>query len=165
MRNAFLTVLLIYMFLYVSIKVSWVGAQYCGNGSYEYINSIQCESANWEDGCKIPESEIKRSTTVCYLNADKKCMGGFYWTGCYVTWDRDKYKCVYKSNYTSLPCGVYGGGGGGGSYEYTRCPEGQVLSCGTVAEAGSQNKKRPADGFAKRISGWESPHPIIRLSA
>ena len=28
-----------------------------------------------------------------------------------------------------------------------------------------QNKKRPADGFAKRISGWESPHPLIRLSA
>ena len=37
---------------------------------------------------------------------------------------------------------------GGGSYEYQRCPVGQALSCGTVAEAGSQNKKRPADGFA-----------------
>jgi len=37
-----------------------------------------------------------------------------------------------------LPCS---GGGSGGNYEYTRCPEGQVLSCGTVAEAGSQNKK------------------------
>jgi len=52
----------------------------------------------------------------------------------------------------------------GGSYEYQSCPVGQALSCGTVAEAGSQNKKRPADGFAKRISGWESPHPIIRLN-
>jgi len=52
----------------------------------------------------------------------------------------------------------------GGSYEYQSCPVGQALSCGTVAEAGSQNKKQPADGFAKRISGWESPHPIIRLN-
>ncbi len=36
----------------------------------------------------------------------------------------------------------------GGSYEYQGCSAGQALSCGTVAEAGSQNKKRPADGFA-----------------
>jgi len=41
----------------------------------------------------------------------------------------------------------------GGSYEYQSCPVGQALSCGTVAEAGSQNKQRPADGFAKRMSG------------
>ncbi|MBW7920027.1 MAG: hypothetical protein H3C52_12090 [Anaerolineales bacterium] len=33
---------------------------------------------------------------------------------------------------------------GGGSYEYQRCPDGQALSCGTVAEAGSPPPTVPA---------------------
>jgi len=39
----------------------------------------------------------------------------------------------------------------GGSYEYQGCPEGQVLSCGTVAEAGSPPRQPslPETGLAQ----------------
>jgi hypothetical protein len=163
MKNVLVFVSFLCLFLYVSSGRLSVKAEICGFGTYEKVDEQECIKANWENGCKVSSWGEK---TTCITDNDNKCTALYNWSGCYVVWDRDKYKCKYEVNSSTLPCGVYGGGGGGGgNYEYTRCPEGQVLSCGTVAEAGSQNKKRPADGFAKRISGWESPHPIIRLSA
>jgi len=163
MKNVLVFVSFLCLFLYVSSGRSSVKAQVCGFGTYEKVDKQECIKANWENGCKVSSWSEK---TTCITDNDNKCTALYNWSGCYVVWKENHYVCEYKDNSSTLPCGVYGGGGGGGgNYEYTRCPEGQVLSCGTVAEAESQNKKRPADGFAKRISGWASPHPIIRLSA
>ena len=164
MKKALVVVFLLYVFLFVSARVAWIGAQFasCGSGTYYTVTRDECEDASTK-GLPCP-GQTHKVLTSCIPDNNNKCLGYYHWTSCTSQWDRDHYICVFDESYVWIPCDQIGGGSGG-NYEYTRCPEGQVLSCGTVAEAGSQNKQRPADGFAKRISGWESPHPIIRLSA
>ena len=89
--------------------------------------------------CIIPNlCDIKTNPGSCVKTQNQCSPGTLYCPpGQYCV----DYICITVGPGTPTP-------GGGGNYEYTRCPEGQVLSCGTVAEAGSQNKKRPADGFA-----------------
>ena len=142
MKNVLVFVSFLCLFLYVSSGRSSVKAEICGFGTYEKVDEQECIKANWENGCKVSSRGVK---TICVIDNDNKCTALYNWSGCYVSWVINRYKCVYKENASTLPCGVYGGGGGGGgNYEYTRCPEGQVLSCGTVAEAGSPPPTVPA---------------------
>ncbi|MDX9937249.1 MAG: hypothetical protein RBS45_09050 [Anaerolineales bacterium] len=139
MKKALVVAFLFYTFLFTSARVIWIGAQYCGDGTYQYVTQEQCDDADPNTGCKISSNTKPVS---CWLDSNRQCIALYKWSSCTSQWKRDHYECVFDESYAWLKCGVYGGGGGGGgNYEYTRCPEGQALSCGTVAEAGSQNKK------------------------
>ena len=53
--------------------------------------------------------------------------------------------CNVCNNYPSGDCGIAyenscSGGGGSGDYQYFKCPDGQVKSCGSPAEADAQDK-------------------------
>ena len=53
--------------------------------------------------------------------------------------------CNICNNYPAEDCGIAyenncSSGGGGGDYQYFKCPDGQVKSCGSSSEAQTQNK-------------------------
>jgi hypothetical protein len=53
-------------------------------------------------------------------------------------YEGNTYHCVFefKDHYVYIPCGGSAGEvGGGGYYQYFQCPDGQIKSCGSSAEA------------------------------
>ena len=86
------------------------------------------------DGCDLVNKYGSCTQSIIECPNGYGCPAGMYCMD---------YVCVGFGPGTPTP--------GGGSYEYQRCPDGQALSCGTVAEAGSPPRQPslPETGLAQ----------------
>ena len=125
-------ILLLALFLCLSFVVPPQTVQAGAIGCY-----ICCENASacagfvaW--GCSAP--------SVAYYSCQNKNTNTG-WGNC----NHGCGVCNICNNYPAEDCGISyengcSGGGGSGDYQYFKCPDGQVKSCGSPAEAQTQGK-------------------------
>ncbi|KKP67415.1 MAG: hypothetical protein UR63_C0014G0015, partial [Candidatus Roizmanbacteria bacterium GW2011_GWC2_35_12] len=122
--NKVLKGLLVFLFFIVvfSVKVNRVYGQ-CGTVFFDFISEPSCREANVNLGCPV---EPERPELTCWNDLETgKCVGIYYWTGCYDQNIEGVLQCVHHKSVIKIDCeSPEGGTGTGPSYIYNRCPSG-----------------------------------------